>query len=63
MKNLMPLIFVYGTLRVGQPNFNRYLLGSELVAKAVLTASKYTIVNLGGFPGMFENGKQFHRRR
>lgn len=56
MKNLMPLVFVYGTLRVGQPNFNRYLMGSEIIAKAVLTAPKYKIVSLGGFPGMFEGG-------
>jgi gamma-glutamylcyclotransferase (GGCT)/AIG2-like uncharacterized protein YtfP len=48
------LIFVYGTLRRGEPN-HRELAGARFVATAQ-TAPVYDLVDLGAYPALLEGG-------
>ena len=50
----MHTLFVYGSLLEGLGN-HRYLMGARLVRHA-RTAPAYTLVSLGGFPGLLEVG-------
>src|SRR4051794_22803091 len=50
------LVFVYGTLRSGQPNHHRHLANAECLGEA-LSAPRYTMVSLGGFPGVLAGGE------
>lgn len=52
------LVFVYGTLLSGFGN-NRLLQvpGATLVAKGVRTRPIYTMISLGGFPGVQKTGE------
>jgi gamma-glutamylcyclotransferase (GGCT)/AIG2-like uncharacterized protein YtfP len=57
-------VFTYGTLRPGQPNFERYLAheGAKVVASDVYTWPEFALVDLGGYPGMVvpdEQNKEF----
>ena len=47
-------VFVYGTLRTGEPN-HRLLHGYKPVA-TLRTAPTFELVNLGAFPGMTRGG-------
>lgn len=47
-------VFVYGTLRSGEPNWQRYLdhEGAALVSAVEHTWPEFGFVSLGGFPAM-----------
>jgi len=47
-------IFVYGTLRTGEPN--HYMLDHITPLRLTRTAPAYTLVSLGAFPAMLEGG-------
>lgn len=47
--------FVYGTLKRGFGN-NRLLDGAKYIGKAI-TPPEYTMVSLGGFPGVIHSGQ------
>ena len=47
-------VFVYGTLRKGFGNHE--LLGSSTLLGKAITESKYTMLHLGGFPGVVKGG-------
>lgn len=49
-------LFVYGTLRVGQGNWVRHLRHHTPVAEDVRTRDVFTLVSMGGFPGMVKGG-------
>ena len=53
---MQQLVFVYGTLRRGQRY--HYLLRSSLFYGLHRTEPQYTMLDLGGFPGVISNGKQ-----
>lgn len=46
-------IFVYGTLKRGDPN-HQFLNSSEFIC-TTRTMKKYTMLNLGPFPGVLKN--------
>jgi gamma-glutamylaminecyclotransferase len=48
-------LFVYGTLRYGQPG-HALLRGAPLLAE-VHTAARFTLVELGGYPALVEGGQ------
>lgn len=48
-------IFVYGTLKRGYGN-NRLLDGAKFISEAH-TPAEYTMVSLGGFPGVIRGGE------
>lgn len=50
----MHRLFVYGTLQEGCGN-HRYLAGARLLRRA-RTRPEYTLVSLGGFPGLLDGG-------
>lgn len=52
---LRTLVFVYGTLLVGQPN-HRYLKEAQLLREA-RTLPTYRLYNLGTFPGLVDGGE------
>lgn len=49
-------VFVYGTLRRGQGNHEYFLGGADYIGEA-LTLPKYTMINMGHFPGCIHGGK------
>lgn len=49
------LVSVYGTLRKGQGNHKHYLKDAEFVGEFT-SEPVYNLFNLGGFPGLKENG-------
>ncbi len=49
------LIFVYGTLKKGEPNHAK-LEGARFVRRA-RTEPRYELVDLGGYPALLENGE------
>ena len=51
------MIFVYGTLRRGEPNYRRYLAheGAKFVTEAH-TWPEFDLITLGGYPGMLPQG-------
>ena len=52
----MHKVFVYGTLLRGYWNHDRCLTGQTFLKEAT-TAPEYTMLHLGGFPGIVEGGK------
>ncbi|USD64979.1 gamma-glutamylcyclotransferase [Vibrio sp. SCSIO 43136] len=50
------LVFVYGTLRQGEPN-HHFLEGCELVAQH-RTAPSYALYDLGPYPGLIEGQQE-----
>lgn len=54
--NPLTYVFVYGTLRRGGHNHERYLRAARHVTEARTTPS-YTMVSLGGCPGIFDGGR------
>jgi gamma-glutamylcyclotransferase (GGCT)/AIG2-like uncharacterized protein YtfP len=48
------LLFAYGTLRRGEPN--SHLLQQAEACGSHLTAPRYTMYNLGDYPGVIEGG-------
>jgi gamma-glutamylaminecyclotransferase len=52
---LRTLVFVYGTLLVGQPN-HRYLKGAQLLREA-RTLPQFLLYDLGPFPGLVRGGE------
>jgi gamma-glutamylaminecyclotransferase len=48
------LVFVYGTLRKGQHNHG--MLASARFVAEVKTAAIYTLISLGGCPGLLKDG-------
>lgn len=44
-------VFVYGTLRTGEANFDRFLASSARLGEA-RTAAHFTMLDMGGFPGL-----------
>jgi gamma-glutamylcyclotransferase (GGCT)/AIG2-like uncharacterized protein YtfP len=50
------LIFVYGTLLRGEPNDR--LLRHVKCSGRTRTEARYTLVSLGGFPGLLEGGEE-----
>ena len=52
------LIFVYGSLKEGFPNYHKYIKSNGARYKGThITKPIYTMVSLGGFPGVYPNGK------
>lgn len=51
----MSLVFVYGTLKKGFGN-HRLLINQEFKGHHV-TSPEYTMVSLGGFPGVIQDGR------
>ena len=53
-------VFVYGTLRTGDVRSgvlsDMQLLGQAKFIKETTTSSRYTLVDLGAFPGLIEGG-------
>lgn len=56
MQDLRPpvLVFVYGTLRDGEPNHS--LLASARYIGVVRTAPRYTLVDMGSYPALVAGG-------
>ena len=52
----MNRIFVYGTLKQGQGNWNYLLKGHSLFMGEHTTEPMFTMVSLGGFPGVLPEG-------
>lgn len=48
-------VFVYGSLRKGFHNHDRFMVGAKYLKDAE-TEPIYTMISLGGFPGVFEGG-------
>ena len=49
-------VFVYGTLLSGFGNHARLLAGRSKMIGEAQTYAEYTMVSLGGFPGVIEGG-------
>jgi gamma-glutamylaminecyclotransferase len=49
------LIFVYGTLRRGQPNHAQ--MGRARFVRRATTAPRYQLVDLGSYPALLEDGE------
>ncbi|MFW6226090.1 MAG: gamma-glutamylcyclotransferase family protein [Nanoarchaeota archaeon] len=52
----MNKIFVYGTLLSGEGNWKYYLKDAKLLGEETLDGD-FTMVSLGGFPGVIPTGK------
>lgn len=50
-------VFVYGTLKKGNYN-NRWLGDAEYQGEAITKHPKFSLYNLGHYPGMKSNGRQ-----
>jgi gamma-glutamylcyclotransferase (GGCT)/AIG2-like uncharacterized protein YtfP len=48
-------VFVYGTLRRGEPN--HHLLDARMLLRAGRTEPRFTLVSLGAFPAMIDGGE------
>lgn len=48
------LLFVYGTLRRGEPNQRQ--MGHARFVRAASTGPRYELVDLGGYPALLEDG-------
>jgi gamma-glutamylaminecyclotransferase len=57
----LPRVFVYGSLKAGQPN-NRALAGATYLGRCYLEGP-YKMVSLGHFPGVIETGVAEDRNR
>lgn len=51
------LVFVYGSLKQGYGNYRHFLTRSEFVGPAVTVEPVYTLISLGGFPGVLKDGE------
>ena len=53
--NPMVRVFVYGTLRTGEPNHD--LLDGQVLVRCARTGPAYELVDLGPFPAMLKGGR------
>lgn len=52
----MTRVFVYGTLREGEGNYHRLLAPAQPVSRG-RTLPEFTMLHLGGFPGVMAGGR------
>lgn len=52
----MQRLFVYGTLRHGEPNWRNFIPDLQPIMQNVVTKPEFKMVTMGGFPGVMRGG-------